>query len=242
MTDNAYPLRTCTNDAPEPVIAEQAPCMSRVLLLHMSLVVLAIGARSSHLNRRFAPLEMRDERPVEELPPIVGIPTLQPKGHRSLDLLKTLDDTILPAVPRRSQLRPSAPDISDRQRPDEALGHRTPAMRYGIGLYPSGLLNRPCLRPHRHLRPDRCVTPTASRPCPPVLHTVGREQAIDLRRTSTRSRDLSLRKRDAASKLQFPPYPGSWFHRQLRSIYLRTYSPQSQAMPRDMNYQGISSS
>ncbi|MGY8655359.1 MAG: hypothetical protein ACKVJX_17210, partial [Verrucomicrobiia bacterium] len=76
-------------------ITQELAYVRVVFLLHVGLVVLAIGTRTSPLDRRLAALKAAPEMPVEEFTAVVGIHPFEDEGYTRFDLFETLAKRVL---------------------------------------------------------------------------------------------------------------------------------------------------
>jgi len=112
--------------------------MGPVLLLHVGIVVLAIGARASESNRVLAMLEQFDQMPVEELRSIVTVKPKQREGQGTLNVPDLPQDPRLPFAPESPLFGPTGGNIDRIEGVDELSGHRIAAVGNRVGFQEAG--------------------------------------------------------------------------------------------------------
>src|SRR6185437_5151982 len=97
------------------VVAEELAHVRPVLLLAMSIVILAISPAAGPRQLHRPSVQMPVQRPVEELPAVVGVEVFHDKGHASFQLSQLDQHRIGALVPDGPVLRPTTEKLSKRE-------------------------------------------------------------------------------------------------------------------------------
>src|SRR5690606_2196748 len=126
----------------ETLVSKELPHMRPVLLLHVGVVVFAIGPAAAHRNGRVMFAAKRDELFVEVFGAVVEVESGQVEGNRGFDIAGLRHEGRGAAPPDRAVFRPARTGTGEGDRPDETARHIASAMGHGVGFQPTRPIGR----------------------------------------------------------------------------------------------------